>query len=220
MSRMPPVLRITERHQNGAALRCTVSAVVLWGVLGGLQANAADWQRLDGLPDGNEHSYDASKVQFELDEVTYWRRIRFANPVTVPKGRVALAMFRERLNCRVHSVQALNWLLYDADGRVLEQADGAEAEARPIVPDTIGDAFANKLCPLRPAEPTVPNLQDNTVPGAAASKPGTLKAPAVPAKPGAPTVPNVPVTPAPQPVPEGSGDNNMIVIPGNGEIRP
>lgn len=220
MSRMPPVLRITERHQNGAALRCTVSAVVLWGVLGGLQANAADWQRLDGLPDGNEHSYDASKVQFELDEVTYWRRIRFANPVTVPKGRVALAMFRERLNCRVHSVQALNWLLYDADGRVLEQADGAEAEARPIVPDTIGDAFANKLCPLRPAEPTVPNLQDNTVPGAAASKPGTLKAPAVPAKPGAPTVPNVPVTPAPQPVPEGGGDNNMIVIPGNGEIRP
>ena len=154
--------------------------------------------------------------------MTYWRRIRFANPVTMPKGRVALAMFRERLNCRVHSVQALNWLLYDADGRLLDQADGAEAEARPIVPDTIGDAFASKLCPLRPAEPTLPSPQDNTIPGAATSKPGAMKMPATPAKPASPSIPSVinPTAPATQPAPEGGGDNNMIVIPGNGEIRP
>ncbi|WP_373280223.1 surface-adhesin E family protein [Leeia oryzae] len=177
---------------------------------------AASWLSVGNLADGNTHSYDATKLNFEPDEVTYWRRIVFTTPVEIAKGRVVLGLYRERINCKSHTLLLLDWLLYDAQNKLLERASQTDTDAKAIVPDTIGDAFASKLCPLVPVMP-VPVPVDNAVASAPAAKSNKPLVPATPAKPAQPVAPTVPASTAATTTPSSNPDDQMIVIPGNGE---
>lgn len=182
-------------------------------------AQAADWQRLSVGGDTAIHSYDASKLVFELDEVSYWRRVQFATPVETVKGSVTTALFRERIQCKSHTILQLNWLLYDGQGRLLDQLPASETDPHPIVPDSIGDAFAEKLCPMRPATPDAPGASDENGLTVIPRKP--LVAVPPPKTPLAPSKPQMtPAKPAAAPAVAPNGADNLIVIPGNGEPKP
>ncbi|MCB6183698.1 hypothetical protein LIN78_09060 [Leeia sp. TBRC 13508] len=184
-------------------------------------AKAANWLSVGTLGDANQHAYDASKLSFEAEEVTYWRRIMFSIPIARAQGNVTLGLYRERINCRKHTLQLLDWLLYDAQNRVVERANGLDGEMLPIVPDTIGDAFSTKLCPMVPPV-TIPQAQENIASAPVISNKAKSKAPQAKQ----PTVPVVPKPPAIQKEQAASSQglpvllgDDMIMIPGNGEKR-
>lgn len=200
-----------------ARCKTLLTAMALAGLT--TSAHAADWQRLPVGGDTAIHSFDASKLVFELDEVSYWRRVQFATPVETAKGSVVTALFRERIQCKVHTILQLNWLLYDGQGRLLDQLPASETDPHPIVPDSIGDAFAEKLCPMRPVSPNAPGASDDTGLTVIPRKPLTpVPAPKAPLAPSKPQL--TPAKPATSPAPAPNGADNLIVIPGNGEPKP
>jgi hypothetical protein len=110
-------------------------------------ANAADWQRVPSV--GNDqHFYDRSKVTIAGDEVTYWRKVVFAKPVRVKAGTAKIALYRERMHCRDHTLRALSWQLLADEGAVIEASTAPEPEPSPVVPETVGDRFQSVMCAL------------------------------------------------------------------------
>lgn len=108
-------------------------------------AAAADWQRVPSI--GNDqHFYDRSKVSIVGDEVTYWRKVVFAKPVRVKAGTAKLALYRERMHCRDHTLRALSWQLLADEGVTIEASSAPEPEATPVVPETVGDRFHSVMC--------------------------------------------------------------------------
>jgi len=140
-------------------------------------ANAADWSRMRGVPGNDQHFYDRSKLVVSGNEITYWRKIVFQSPQSVPSGLAASGLLRERIHCSEHTLKLISYLYYSADGGVLEYVDNLEKEASPIIPDTLGDLLEKNLCPqvwqkqkdasrkqadtlkLAPAEKTDPSSQ-------------------------------------------------------------
>lgn len=112
-----------------------------------LVASAADWQRVPSV--GNDqHFYDRSKVTIAGDEVTYWRKVVFAKPVRVKAGTAKIALYRERMHCRDHTLRALSWQLLADEGAAIEASTAPDPEATPVVPETVGDRFQSVMCPL------------------------------------------------------------------------
>lgn len=111
-------------------------------------ARAAEWVKVPGTPQADECYYDRSKLTFDGDEIGYWRKVVFRVPQPTAKGRVASGLFRERIDCAKHSLKLVSYLLYAADGQVLEYVPDAKGEAAPIIPDSLGDAFEKTLCPM------------------------------------------------------------------------
>lgn len=110
-------------------------------------ASGADWQRVPSV--GNDqHFYDRSKVTIVGDEVTYWRKVVFAKSVRVKAGTAKIALYRERMHCRDHTLRALSWQLLADEGAVIEASTAPEPEATPIVPETVGDRFQAVMCVL------------------------------------------------------------------------
>lgn len=110
-------------------------------------AGAADWQRVPSV--GNDqHFYDRSKVTIAGDEVTYWRKVVFAKPVRVKAGTARIALYRERMHCRDHTLRALSWQLLADEGAVIEASTAPEPEPTPVVPETVGDRFQAVMCAL------------------------------------------------------------------------
>jgi hypothetical protein len=65
-------------------------------------------------------------------------------------------MYRERIECRTHMQRTLGYLLYAKDGATLENVRKPDAEAEPVIPETIGDQFEKLMCALvaeRAADP-------------------------------------------------------------------
>lgn len=112
---------------------------------------AADWVRVS-TPGGDRHFYDRSKLLIEGDEVTYWRRVDFASPMRAGGGTARLALYRERIDCRQHTVRALAWQILAGEGALLESASATAAEAVAVVPDTVGDRFHSVMCALLGAQ--------------------------------------------------------------------
>lgn len=106
---------------------------------------AADWVRVpaSGV---DQHFYDQSKINISGDEVTYWRKVVFARPVHVKAGVAKSALYRERMQCRDHTLRALSWQLLADEGAVIESSTVPEAEAGSIVPETVGDRFQSVMC--------------------------------------------------------------------------
>jgi hypothetical protein len=106
---------------------------------------AADWVRVpaSGV---DQHFYDQSKINISGDEVTYWRKVVFARPVRVKAGVAKSALYRERMQCRDHTLRALSWQLLADEGAVIESSAVPEAEAGSIVPETVGDRFQSIMC--------------------------------------------------------------------------
>ena len=111
---------------------------------------AADWQRVPAAGD-DQHFYDRSNVTIAGDEVTYWRKVMFAQPVRVKGGLARSAFYRERVHCRDHTLRTLSWQLFADEGAVIESSTAPEAEAAPIVPETVGDRFQELVCGLAEA---------------------------------------------------------------------
>lgn len=119
-----------------------VCAFVASGLL-----HAADWVRVPSA--GQDlHYYDRSKVTVRGDEITYWRKVVLATPTQVRAGVARSAIYQERIHCRQHTLRTLGWQLFAAEGAALESATTADAEAGPIVPETIGDRFQTVMCEL------------------------------------------------------------------------
>ena len=108
---------------------------------------AADWTRVTAK-DQHEHYYDRGKVDIEGEQITYWRRVVFRPAQPTRNGLAASAMYRERIDCGLHTHRTLGYLLYASDGSVLENVYTPEAPAGPIVPETVGDRFESAMCTL------------------------------------------------------------------------
>jgi len=123
-----------------------------------LAAAAAEWVKVQ-TPDVNQHWYDSNKLLFEGDTVTYWRRVEFRSPQRSKAGLAGSAMYRERVDCRAHTLRMLGYLLYAGNGAVIENVHTPEAAAEPVVPETLGDQYEQLMCKLaqeRPAEARTP----------------------------------------------------------------
>lgn len=110
-----------------------------------LGAHPADWVRV-GAPDQHQHSYDRSKLVIEGDEITYWRRVLFRAPQPAKSGVARLAMYRERIDCRLHTHRTLGYLLYAQDGSIIDNVYTPQGPAEPIIPETVGDRFETLMC--------------------------------------------------------------------------
>lgn len=122
----------------GLALAALACAAPLW---------AAQWTRVS-VKDAHEHYYDRGKLTIESDLITYWRRVVFRPPQPAKGGLAATAMYRERIDCALHSHRTLGYLLYAQDGGVLENVYTPEAAPEPIIPETVGDRFESVMCAL------------------------------------------------------------------------
>lgn len=120
-----------------------------------LAAVAAEWIKVPA-PDAHQHWYDRSKLVFDGDAVTYWRRVEFGSPQRSKSGLATSAMYRERIDCRAHSHRTLGYLLYAREGSVIENVRTPEAETEPVTPDTVGDQYEKVMCALLAGQPLAP----------------------------------------------------------------
>lgn len=122
--------------------------VVLWLFLAALcgSAGAAEWTLVHSGQDGEQYFYDASKLAFSGNEITYWKKVLFKTPQPY-KGQLAVsALYRERIHCAEHTVRPLLHIVNGAGGAVIEHV-ATEGETTPVIPETIGDLFESALCP-------------------------------------------------------------------------
>jgi len=104
------------------------------------------WVRIPAAgPD--ELAYDEDKVVVAGAEVSYWRRVVFAQPQAFRGLPVRTALFREQVHCDDHTLRVLAHALLGADGTLIDQAIFAAPEASPVIPDTVGDALWRAMCP-------------------------------------------------------------------------
>lgn len=95
----------------------------------------------------DELAYDEDKVVVNGAEVSYWRRIVFAQPQAFRGHSVRAALFREQIHCEEHTMRVLAHAFLAADGTLVEQANFPSPESSAVVPDTVGDALWRALCP-------------------------------------------------------------------------
>jgi hypothetical protein len=111
-------------------------------------AFAAEWVALPAIPNGDSYYYDNSKLVIKDDEITYWKRVQFKTPQSLKGSEVVSGILRERINCAEHTSKLLTYLYYSPNGETVEYVPQDESAAVPIVPDTVGDTFDQKLCPM------------------------------------------------------------------------
>lgn len=114
---------------------------------GATSALAADWVWLE-TPDVHQHYYDRSKVFIEGDTVSYWRRVVFRTPQQAKAGTARSAMYRERIDCRAHTHKTLGYLLYGADGAVIDNVYTPDGPPEPVIPETVGDHYEKLMCAM------------------------------------------------------------------------
>lgn len=163
-----------------AALFCTV-------------ASSADWVPLVSAATQDRYYYDRSKLTIKDDEITYWKKVEFASPQSFNGREVASGLLRERLNCAEHTARLVSYLYYAPGGETVEYVANHEAEAAPIIPDSVGDAFESRLCPLvwqKQEENRIKAEQKAVQAELSALRKGeAVPPPAAPGQPAAPTPP-------------------------------
>ena len=112
------------------------------------QALAADWAPLGKVGAVDQYFYDRSKLTIKEDQITYWKKVVFAAPQVINGKEVASGLLRERIDCAEHTAKLISYLYYATTGETVEYIAKDESEAAPIIPDTVGDAFEQKLCPM------------------------------------------------------------------------
>jgi hypothetical protein len=138
---------MTEVRLRPAALALVASAALLpWH-----PAGAAEWTRV-ATGGGDQHFYDRTKLSISGDDVTYWRKVVFERPVRARAGTVKSALYRERVSCPDHTLRALAWQLFADEGALVESSTQPDAEAAPVVPETVGDRFLEVMCGLAEAK--------------------------------------------------------------------
>lgn len=110
--------------------------------------SAADWAPLGKAGAVDQYFYDRSKLTIKEDQITYWKKVVFAAPQVINGKEVASGLLRERIDCAEHTAKLISYLYYATSGDTVEYIAKDESEAAPIIPDTVGDAFEQKLCPM------------------------------------------------------------------------
>lgn len=113
-----------------------------------VNAFAAEWVALPAIPNGDSYFYDNSKLVIKDDEITYWKKVQFKSPQPHKGSEVTSGILRERINCADHTSKLLTYLYYSPSGETVDYVPQDESPAAPIVPDTVGDTFDQKLCPM------------------------------------------------------------------------
>ena len=108
---------------------------------------AAEWVSVHTSPEGDRYAYDASKLTFSGNEITYWKKVTFHSTQFYKGSQAANALYRERFHCTEDTLKPLNHVIHAVSGVVIELV-AAESEAAAIVPETVGDVFEQTLCPL------------------------------------------------------------------------
>lgn len=139
------------------------AALGLWLLCASVSVHAAEWVRVSTI-DVNQHWYDRSKIFVNADVVTYWRRVTFRMPQRSKAGLAASALYRERVDCRTHLHTTLGYLLYSKEQAVLENVHTPDANAEPIIPETVGDQFEKLMCSLAPQLALEQKSQSATMP--------------------------------------------------------
>ena len=111
-------------------------------------AVAADWVALGKAGAVDQYFYDRSKLTIKDDQITYWKKVLFFEPQNINGKEVASGLLRERIDCAEHTAKLISYLYYAATGETVEYIAKDESDPAPIIPDTVGDAFEQKLCPL------------------------------------------------------------------------
>ena len=111
-------------------------------------AQAAEWMAVRTDPNSDQYFYDRSKLFMGGDEITYWKKVIFRVPQPAKNQFATSGLYRERINCTEHTLRTISYLLYAGDGNVIENIPNHEGEASPIIPDTLGDLFERKVCPI------------------------------------------------------------------------
>ena len=109
---------------------------------------AAEWVKIHSAADQSLYFYDRSKLFFNDDEVTYWKKVVFITPQTFKEKLIASGLYRERIHCAEHTLKLISYLLYTPAGELFEYAPTKEGDPAPIIPDSLGDVFEKTLCPL------------------------------------------------------------------------
>jgi len=111
-------------------------------------AQAAEWIAVRTDPNSDQYFYDRSKLFMGGDEITYWKKVIFHVPQPAKNQFATSGLYRERINCTEHTLRTISYLLYASDGNVIENIPNHEGEASPVIPDTLGDLFERKVCPI------------------------------------------------------------------------
>jgi|GEM_PF-891660 len=111
-------------------------------------ASAADWVSLGKAGAVDQYFYDRSKLTIKDDQITFWKKVVFAVPQNINGKEVASGLLRERIDCVDHTAKLISYLYYATTGETVEYIAKDESDAAPIIPDTVGDAFEQKLCPM------------------------------------------------------------------------
>lgn len=170
---------------------------------------AAEWVPLASAGAVDQYFYDRSKFSIKDDEITFWKKVVFSTPQSINGKTVASGLLRERIHCAEHTAKLISYLYYSASGETVEYIAKDESEAAPIIPDTVGDAFEQKLCPMvwrKQDEARIKAEQKAAEAELSALKKDSLKqeksaSPAISPAPPAPEIKAPDATPAPKPVP-------------------
>jgi len=111
------------------------------------RAEAADWVPLANAGTADRYYYDRSKLTIKGNEITYWKKVEFQAPQLIQGREAVSGLLRERIDCAEHTARLVSYLYYSAAGETVEYVASSDAEAAPIIPDTVGDAFERALCP-------------------------------------------------------------------------
>ena len=111
-------------------------------------AFGADWVSLGKAGAVDQYSYDRSKLTIKEDQITYWKKVVFVTPQIINGKELPSGLLRERIDCAEHTAKLISYLYYATTGETVEYIAKDESEAAPIIPDTVGDAFEQKLCPM------------------------------------------------------------------------
>ncbi len=159
-------------------------------------AHAATWIAVPLAPQADLYYYDRSKLFIEREEITYWKKVLFRTPQPTKDGAAVSGLFRERIHCAEHTLRLISYLLSATDGHTIEYVENKEGGAAPIIPDSVGDAFENVLCPLVKARQEKQRLADEAAKSQEAEKAAAQRMP-TPSPVGTPAQPAPEITPPP-----------------------
>ena len=181
-----------------------------------MPAKAADWVSLGKAGAVDQYFYDRSKLTIKEDQITYWKKVVFAAPQVISGKEVASGLLRERIDCAEHTAKLISYLYYATSGDTVEYLAKDESEAAPIIPDTVGDAFEQKLCPIvwRKQEEARIKAEQRA---AEAELSATRRMPAIQEKPatsGTGSVAVPPISPSGTATTPASPAQNTVPVPG------
>ena len=129
-------------------MKRTLTGMALFAQLLCGVTHAADWIALGKAGAVDQYYYDRSKLTIKDEEITFWKKVVFATPQAIHGKEVTSGLLRERIHCADHTAKLISYLYYSASGDTVQYIAKDESDAAPIIPDTVGDAFEQKLCPL------------------------------------------------------------------------